>query len=899
MTKLDPKTLFPAKREPYAPWLRNLLWALFNDVISQRAPEIANHIKRPVDDALPTDANSDQFLHAVNIWFHLLRIAEESALVRARRRIETTDGEQAVKGSFARTFERLRELGIEPQEMGAAIKDVVVAPTLTAHPTEAKRQTVLDTHRRIYRCIAELDSNHWTPREREEHFRTLRNEIDLLWNTGDLRLERPTTEEEINWTIRFFQNSIFEALPQVVEKYERSLGALTGTTVNDRPALKFHSWVGGDRDGNPKVTTHITRRALVLSRKAAIGNLRKLVQGGISDISVSANICSFSERNLDDLHQLVERSGMASAINTRNDAEVIRKALSAVDFRLAAIGDHGATAAPYTNLGEFSRDIDIIERALTSVAEDISRQYLRPIQTSINAFGFRTTTLDVRQNSDVTTSVLSEIWSFLGYEVPAYGTQQWSQQLRSELAEAKPLNTLNVTLSPLATETLALLALMRDEIHGLDPQCVGPFILSMTRSTDDLLGVYLLARYAGFATGTLGADIIPLNVVPLFETIDDLRAAPDILIDLVKEPLVARTLQDKGNVQEVMLGYSDSNKDGGFLCSTWEVYKAQKLIVAATRKKRLDIGFFHGRGGSVSRGGAPTGRAIAAQPASSINKSFRATDQGEVVSAKYANRGTAIHQMELLTSSLLFHLAYSENEPELEETPEFDRSLETLAEVSRQRYSQLLRQDGFIQYFEQASPVKELSLLNIGSRPQARFGASSLSDLRAIPWVFAWSQNRHMITGWYGFGSAIEAFRAKNGGSGDKMLRRMWAESRIFRLIVDEVEKSLHLSDMTIAESYASLVVDPDVKKNIFAQISREHEASVKSILWLTDQEETASRFPILRSQTNLKRAFLNEAHKLQLALLVEHRSDNAKQDIPSTLLQTLNVVASGLGWTG
>ncbi|MDG2341222.1 MAG: phosphoenolpyruvate carboxylase, partial [Paracoccaceae bacterium] len=450
------------------------------------------------------------------------------------------------------------------------------------HPTEAKRQTVSDIHRRIYRCIARLESRQWTPREREIQLLTLRNEIDLLWTTGDLRLERPTTEEEILWTIRFFKNSVFEALPQVIEKYERSLSSLTGAETRDSPVLEFHSWVGGDRDGNPNVTTPITRRALLLNRMAAIGNLRKLVQRGITSISISANTCTFSDEVQNEVKRLVDGSGMAPIINARNEAEIFRKALSAVDFRLAAIGDLSVTAVPYSNLDELSDDIDTIERVLTSVSKDISKEFIWPIQTSIAAFGFRTVSLDVRQNSDVTTAVISEIWTFLGFDVPAYGTAQWSSRLRSELADAKPMRGLDFSLSPIAKETLALFTLLRDEGRGLDPKSMGPFILSMTRSTDDLLGVYLLARYAGFAIGNPGTDILPLQVVPLFETIDDLRAAPDVLTDLFNEPIVARTLGEKQNVQEVMLGYSDSNKDGGFLCSTWEVFKAQKLIVQAS-----------------------------------------------------------------------------------------------------------------------------------------------------------------------------------------------------------------------------------------------------------------------------------------------------------------------------
>ena len=296
-------------------------------------------------------------------------------------------------------------------------------------------------------------------------------------------------------------------------------------------------------------------------------------------------------------------------------------------------------------------------------------------------------------------------------------------------------------------------------------------------------------------------------------------------------------MNEFNSAQEVMLGYSDSNKDGGFICSTWEVNKAQKNIVNVMSEIDINVSFFHGRGGSVSRGGAPTGRAIAAQPAGSIGKSFRITEQGEVVSSKFANKGTASRQLELLASSVLFHQIYSNNEPELLATPEYDETLEALSGVSQAHYRNLLETEGFIDYFEQASPVKELAKLNIGSRPQTRFGASSLDDLRAIPWVFAWSQNRHLITGWYGFGSALKSFRSYRGEAGETMLKTMFRESRIFRLIVDEVEKSIYLTDLDIAKKYADLVENKTTRDKIFKKIEEEYRSTV-SMLSVVEQRQ-------------------------------------------------------------
>jgi phosphoenolpyruvate carboxylase len=884
-------------KEKYGDWLRGLLATLLHDVLANRAPQAIPVLNSPSHVPYDQDTCLD-CLQAANIWFQLLRIADENTLVRARRKVETDKGRIAVKGSFARTFDRLLEKGVDIETIKSASQSVFVGPTLTAHPTEAKRETVLDIHRRIYRGIVKLESNRWTPREREIHIQALRTEIDLLWLTGELRLERPTTHEEMNWAVRFFRNAIFKALPEVTENFQKDMSAL-GIKAPQGPQMGFHSWVGGDRDGNPNITVDITKDALATNCASAILNLREAVQTAIVHISISASIIEFEQNDLVDLALIVMRSGKSKEINARNCGEVFRRALSGVDARLGAMLEPENNAIPYAKLSDFKSDIDLIARVLSTAAPEITLKFLSPIQTLITSFGFRTVTLDIRQNSGVTTDVISEIWARLGLPIPEYGTAEWSAQLRDQLAKGKEFETHTHALSPIARETLELFTLMRDVKHGLDPDAMGPFILSMTRSTDDLLGVALLARYTGFVAGADGAQTIPLKIVPLFETIADLRAAPNILLSYFSEGIIKRSLTETGKVQEVMLGYSDSNKDGGFLCSTWEVNKAQRNITEACAKQGIQCAFFHGRGGSVSRGGAPTGRAIAAQPAGSINQSFRITEQGEVVSAKFANKGTAAHQLELLASSVLFHRAYSKNETELATNPEFEEAIEALSGVSQAHYDGLIQERGFIDYFEQASPVKELACLNIGSRPASRTGATNLSDLRAIPWVFAWSQNRHMITGWYGFGAAIDAFRGYRGVQGDATLRAMWDGSRIFRLIADEVEKSLYRTDLTIARDYADLVTDQTTRDTIFGKIEREYGRSKEAVLWLSRQSTLADRFPILTSQADSSDDLLAYSHSLQVSLLKDHRNSSNGDEISAPLLQTMNTIATGLGWTG
>ncbi|TIP24931.1 MAG: phosphoenolpyruvate carboxylase, partial [Mesorhizobium sp.] len=473
--------------------------------------------------------------------------------------------------------------------------------------------------------------------------------------------------------------------------------------------------------------------------------------------------------------------------------------------------------------------------------------------------------------------------------------------LRSSLSQGEQPEIDAGRLSPEAAELLSTFSVIAKHNSGADANAVGSFVLSMTRSADDLLAVYLLAQYCGLSTAPGSSGTIRLRIVPLFETIADLQAAPAVLNDLLGVSLVRRTVRDFGARQEIMLGYSDSNKDGGFLASNWELAKAQKRLAAIGRKHKVRISFFHGRGGSVSRGGAPTGRAIAAQPAGTVAGRMRVTEQGEVVSSKFANRGTGLNQLEVLAAGVLAHSVGSPADVGPKETPEFDEALEALAGMSQASYARLMAEPGFLDYFNQASPVAELALLKMGSRPDRRFGASGIADLRAIPWVFAWSQNRHLLTGWYGIGSALNAFVTVRGEAGRELLARMFERSRFFRLIVDEAEKTLYQSDMEIAQLYAGLVADADAAWRIYGRIGAEYELTRRLIGDLTGGDLSA-RFPMFKRRFDNLRRQMDDIHRLQVDLLREVRTSPGTADRRRTtdaLLVSINCISAGLGWTG
>lgn len=881
---------------------RSLLLRLLLQVASAREPEVAavlsgrrSLVSLAAEQRIPA-------LQASGVWFQLLTIADELLAMRARRELEQGAGADEVPGSFASVVAQMAANGRSAGEVQATLDELCVGPTMTAHPTEAKRVTVLEIHRRIYRKLTELDQPRWAPRERDLLVADLESEIELLWMTGELRLERPTVEGEIAWGLHFFREVIFEATPQLYGKLQGAFERhYPGEPIRIPSFMRYASWIGGDRDGNPNVTAAVTAHALAEYRNTAVGWYLTQVQRLVTVLSASSNVIDLPPSFKPVLQAALDKSGQAQAIAARNLDEPLRQFASAMLARLAATRD-GGTAA-YLSAEAFRADLNALSSVLEAIGgRAVARRFVQPLIWQAGSFGFRTVSLDIRQNSTVVNRVLAELLALLDPADPvAPGTPRWSAHLRSSLSQGEQPKIDAGRLSPEAAELLSTFSVIAKHNSGADANAVGSFVLSMTRSADDLLAVYLLAQYCGLSTAPGSSGTIRLRIVPLFETIADLQAAPAVLNDLLGVSLVRRTVRDFGARQEIMLGYSDSNKDGGFLASNWELAKAQKRLAAIGRKHKVRISFFHGRGGSVSRGGAPTGRAIAAQPAGTVAGRMRVTEQGEVVSSKFANRGTGLNQLEVLAAGVLAHSVGSPADVGPKETPEFDEALEALAGMSQASYARLMAEPGFLDYFNQASPVAELALLKMGSRPDRRFGASGIADLRAIPWVFAWSQNRHLLTGWYGIGSALNAFVTVRGEAGRELLARMFERSRFFRLIVDEAEKTLYQSDMEIAQLYAGLVADADAAWRIYGRIGAEYELTRRLIGDLTGGDLSA-RFPMFKRRFDNLRRQMDDIHRLQVDLLREVRTSPGTADRRRTtdaLLVSINCISAGLGWTG
>ena len=899
----------PVATPEYLRRTAGLLHDCLRDVIRTHQPEIEGVLAGERLDPQAPPALVARAIAAQGMWFQLLSIAEQNGAMRQRRQSEVERGYDQLRGTFAQVVTAAARDGIAADDVRAVVANLRVRPVITAHPTEAKRVSVLEKHRRIYRRLVDLEAPRWTPRERHALVENLRTEIELLWLTGELRLAKPTVGQELAWGLYFVNENLFEVVPELVDKLERALRqAYPADRFDVPPFFQLGSWIGGDRDGNPFVTNDVTRRTLFDNRIASLRRYRQRVGDLLRALSLTERAAPIAPEFREALARELAASGDAERIRERNPGEVYRQFVTCMLGKLdgaltsAERREPAPEAAAYRTADELIGDLRTLEAGLVAGRGGRAAELLvRPVRREVEAFRFSTFRLDIRDNSPrVYAAVAALARGRSPGEPPAPASPAWRAWLQGELA--RPLRPDRRAPPQEAAEMVDLFRLIHEVRDCLDREAVGSFILSMTHDVADILGVYLLAKEAGLFADAAGVESCTLPIVPLFESIDDLRRAPEIVRDLLQVPLVRRSVRAQGGVFEVMIGYSDSNKDGGFLSSNWELAKTQLRLTRLGRECGVPIAFFHGRGGSVSRGGAPTGRAIAAQPAGSIQGRLRLTEQGEVVSFKYANRGTAAYQTELLAASVLEHSLKSEREQALVPTTEFDEAMEALSGAAHAAYRRLVEHPHLVTYFQAASPVEEIALLNIGSRPARRTGMRTLADLRAIPWVFAWTQNRHFIPGWFGVGTGVGTFLEVRGARGETLLQRMFSDFRLFRLIVDEAEKTLAYVDLELARQYADLVADPWVRQEIFTLVTDEYHRTVDVVHRLSGRTELAERFPQFRQRLASRLPTLNQVNRQQIELLRRYRATAAEkppEDQLAALLLSINCIAAGFGTTG
>lgn len=913
LTRVATGNTIIAPAASYEDELVGLLYQQLLSVIRTRQPDIESVLEGKTDIRNVPDDQVLYILEAYGIWFQLLSIAEQNAMVQQRRQIEKKYNRDRVPGTFAYTFHLAAQRGIPAEEIQKVLDSSYICPVITAHPTEAKRVTVLEIHRRIYILLKQLELDRWTPRERDDLTHELRNEIDLLWLTGEIRLEKPTVAQEVAWGLHFFTESLFEGVLQLYGELNRALEqAYPHYEFNVPPLFRFGSWIGGDRDGNPKVTSKVTATAVLANAKSCLKRYRESIYELGAKLSIASHSIDVPNEFMQALEKKLRILGEAETFSKRNPGEVFRQytrcMLRSIDATLNNIEDIQKSKIAYRNSADLVEDLRVIEKGLVdSKCTHLSSANVRPLRHMVETFGFRTVSLDLRENTTVTNSVLSEIWQALHqkthFDVPDFDSTEWNQWIVDQLMQPLRVVPRFDFLSEKAQSTLRIFEQVKYFQRKLDSKTFGVFVLSMTKSSTDVLGVYLLAKYVGLFTDADGLEACRILVVPLLETIEDLENGHGILQELLEHAFIRRTIRKFGGSQEVMVGYSDSNKDGGFFTSNWIISKAQTQIHEAGAKHQTPVSFFHGRGGSVSRGGAPSGRAIAAQPVGTIDGRMRVTEQGEVVSHKYANRGYAEEQMEILASSVLTHTLMSGKDPAYQVNAELDEVMEALSGTAYVTYRKFIEYPGLVDFYSQASPVEELTFMKIGSRPARRFGAATLEDLRAIPWVFAWTQNRILVPGWYGVGSSFEQLIKIRGDLGKQLLQQLYDKHSLFRLILDGVEKTLLLVDMEVANKYSELVTNSEYREKIFSDIKTEYELTSKMVLEITGEDQLCDRFPNFKRHFFRRLDSLNQVGIEQVELVKKFRNEDLKpkekHEILIPLLLSINCVAAGIGSTG
>jgi phosphoenolpyruvate carboxylase len=841
-----------------------------------------------------------RIVRAFSYFSHLANIAEDHNNIR-RMRESLKAGDMSRPGTLARTLLHARTAGISTANLRKFFASALVSPVLTAHPTEVRRKSTMDREMEIAAVLDQRERVQFTPEELSASDEQLRRAVLTLWQTNILRRTRLTVLDEVANGLSFYDYTFLNEVPRLHCRLGDRLNEGEGAGQGELASfLKMGSWIGGDRDGNPFVTADVMRGTLKMQSGRVIRYYLDELHALGAELSLAAHLADVSK----DLRALAERSPDKSP---HRSGEPYRLAVSGIFARLtataarlevettrAAVGD----AASYANVAEFKADLDIIYRSLMmNNSRVIARGRLRHLRRAVDCFGFHLARLDIRQNSAVHERTIAELIdaTMPGKSYLAMNEEARIQLLTSELRNARPLTSAFVKYSE---ETVGELAVFRAaaEAHarfGAEaiPQC----IISMCKGISDMLEVAVLLKEVGLVDPT-GRSAI--NIVPLFETIEDLQASGHIMDRILSMHDYRKLVDSRGSVQEVMLGYSDSNKDGGFVTSGWELYKAEIGLVDVFERHHVRLRLFHGRGGSVGRGGGPSYDAIIAQPGGAVNGQIRITEQGEIISSKYANADVGLDNLEILAAATLETslLHPRQSAPRAE----YLKAMEELSAHAFKAYRGLVYEtEGFADYFWASTVITEIATLNIGSRPASRKKTREIEDLRAIPWVFSWAQCRLMLPGWYGFGSAVEVWLKENPDSGMAFLKELYQDWPFFRTLLSNMDMVLAKSSIAIASRYAELVPDVALREKIFARIRREWQSSIDKLLEIMGQTRLLETNPLLERGIRHRFPYMDPLNHIQVELLKEHRAQNTDEQVLRGIQITINGISAGLRNSG
>jgi len=857
--------------------------------------------RRELETILDSMSISDtlRIVRAFSYFSHLANIAEDQNTIRQMRARNGAKGAPRA-GVLAETLGHAQTAGLSPADLRKFFKDALVSPVLTAHPTEVRRKSTMDREMEIAALLDRRERVQLTAEEAEASDEQLRRAVLTLWQTNLLRRTKLTVLDEVANGLAFYDYTFLHEVPRLICTLEDRLNAGDEAASEIASFLRMGSWIGGDRDGNPFVTAEVMRGTLRLQSSRILQFYLEELHALGAELSIAAHLAEVSE----DLRVLAERSPDRSP---HRSGEPYRLAVSGIYARLTATAEKlkveisrkpVGEGAPYQSVKELQADLDVLHRSLlANNALVIARGRLRLLRRAVDCFGFHLARLDIRQNSAVHERTVAEL---LDAAIPGMSYLALSEEARVALLSGELRNTrpLLSKFFKYSEETLGELAVFQAaaEAHaqfGADviPQC----IISMCKGMSDMLEVALLLKEVGLINPS-GRSAI--NIVPLFETIEDLQAAAGIMDRMLSLHDYRRLVDSRGAVQEVMLGYSDSNKDGGFVTSGWELYKAEIELVSVFERHHVRLRLFHGRGGSVGRGGGPSYDAIIAQPGGAVNGQIRITEQGEIISSKYSNAEVGRNNLEILAAATLEASVLHPRQPAPRR--EYLTAMDEISALAFKAYRGLVYEtDGFVDYFWSSTVINEIATLNIGSRPASRKKTRAIEDLRAIPWVFSWAQCRLMLPGWFGFGSAVEAWIANHPDQGMPFLRELYLQWPFFRTLLSNMDMVLAKSSIAIASRYAELVPDAELREKIFGRIRREWHLAIETLLDITGQDKLLQGNPLLERSVRNRFPYLDPLNHVQVELLKEHRAQNPDEQVLRGIQLTINGISAGLRNTG
>jgi phosphoenolpyruvate carboxylase len=861
--------------------------------------EAARHELEAILNGLSRD-QSIQIIRAFSYFSHLANIAEDQHHIR-RTRAHALAASAPREGTMARALARACDTAVSRLQNFFA--NAIVCPVLTAHPTEVRRKSTIDREMEVAQLLAERDRSRLTPEETAANEEALRCAVLTLWQTSMLRQTRLKVVDEVANGLSYYDYTFLRELPRFYAALEDQLaGSDPAWTGFELPSfLRIGSWIGGDRDGNPYVTSQALRQAMGMQSERALKFYLDETHFLGGELSLDARLVKVS----DQLKDLAERSPDRSQ---RRRNEPYRQAITGIYARLAAtarafeqpeaVRHAVGESPPYAAAADFVADLDILYRSLTANGSaPLARGRLRSLRRSAITFGFHLAGIDLRQNSEVHERTVGELLEMAcpGSNYAALPEAARISLLRGELKTARLLSSPFVRYS---AETAAELTILREaaDVHRRYGKAAVPnYVISKTDGVSDLLEVGVLLKEAGLLRPRERA--LDMNIVPLFETIADLRNCGNVMDALFAVPEYRSLLESRGRAQEVMLGYSDSNKDGGFLTSGWELYKAEIALIETFGRHGITLRLFHGRGGSVGRGGGPSYQAILAQPAGAVQGQIRITEQGEVIAAKYSNPELGQRNLEILAAASLEATLLQPDQAAPRE--EHFAAMEEISSHAYRAYRNLVYETaGFEQYFWESTVIGEIANLNIGSRPASRKNSTRIEDLRAIPWVFGWSQCRLMLPGWYGFGTAIKAWLATQPRDAMKMLREMYREWPFFRTLLSNMDMVLAKSNIAIASRYAALV-DTELREAIFPRLRAEWQHTIEMLLAITGQQALLEQNPLLARSIKNRFPYLDPLNHIQIELLKRHRGGDTDERVVGAIHLTINGIAAGLRNSG